>query len=58
MPLSNEQWNAPSGGADFYEHQIPNSLRMASIPVVHHSSNGRLIQTFSSVIDSKFALLP
>ena len=27
MALSNEQWNAPSGGADFYDHQIANSVR-------------------------------
>jgi len=27
MALSNEQWNAPAGGADFYEHQIVSSLR-------------------------------
>ena len=27
MALSNEQWNAPAGGADFYEHQVANSVR-------------------------------
>ena len=27
MALSNEQWNAPSGGGNFYEYQIANSLR-------------------------------
>ena len=27
MALSNEQWNAPSGAADFYDHQIANSSR-------------------------------
>ena len=27
MALSNEQWNAPSAGGDFYEHQIANSCR-------------------------------
>jgi len=28
MALSNEQWNAPSGVDDFYEHQIANSIRV------------------------------
>ena len=27
MALSNEQWNAPSGGGDFYDYQIASSLR-------------------------------
>ena len=27
MALSNEQWNAPSAGGDFYDHQIVSSLR-------------------------------
>ena len=27
MALSNEQWNAPSAGGDFYDHQIASSLR-------------------------------
>jgi hypothetical protein len=27
MPLSNEQWNAPSGADNFYEHQISHSFR-------------------------------
>jgi len=27
MALSNEQWNAPSAGGNFYEYQIANSLR-------------------------------
>ena len=30
MALSNEQWNAPSGDADFYEHQIAHSCRFKS----------------------------
>ena len=27
MALSNEQWNAPSGVDDFYEHQISQSIK-------------------------------
>ena len=37
MALSNEQWNAPSGDADFYEHQIANSLRLDRATAAHLS---------------------
>jgi len=30
MALSNEQWNAPSGGGDFFDHQIAHSCRFKS----------------------------
>jgi len=52
MALSNEQWNAPSGGGDFYDHQIANSGRWdgaASKLVRDPSSSGNLqILTFST----------
>ena len=52
MALSNEQWNAPSGGGDFYDHQIANSCRWdgaASKLVRDPSSSGNLqILTFST----------
>ena len=37
-----------TGGADFYTHQIPNSVRMVA-PSSTSSSNARLTQTFSTV---------
>ena len=37
MALSNEQWNAPSGDADFYEHQISHSLRLDRLSSSHLS---------------------
>ena len=37
MALSIEQWNAPSGDADFYEHQIANSLRLDRATAAHLS---------------------
>ena len=30
MALSNEQWNAPSGGGDFFDHQIEHSIRVSN----------------------------
>ena len=49
MPLSNEQWNAPSGGGDFYSHQIANSCRFKS------ASSDSLSLTFGTSTDlSKF----
>jgi hypothetical protein len=49
MPLSNEQWNAPSAGGDFYEHQIANSCRFKS------ATSDSLSLTFGTSTDlSKF----
>ena len=49
--LNNSMWNVASGASNFYEHQIPNSLRVPATSSTS-SSNGRLTQTFGTV-DSK-----
>jgi len=49
--LNNSMWNVASGVSNFYEHQIPNSLRIPANSSTS-SSNGRLTQTFGTV-DSK-----
>ena len=49
--LNNSMWNVASGASNFYEHQIPNSLRIPATSSTS-SSNGRLTQTFGTV-DSK-----
>ena len=48
--FNNELWQKPTaaGAADFYTHQIPNSVRMSAQSSTS-SSNGRLTQTFSTV---------
>ena len=49
MALSNEQWNAPPAGGDFYEHQIANSCRFKS------ATSDALSLTFGTSTDlSKF----
>ena len=48
MALSNELWNAPPSGSNFYEHQIANSVRIPA-PSSTAANNGRLTQTFGTV---------
>ena len=56
MPLSNELWNAPPSGSNFYEHQIANSVRIPA-PSSTAANNGRLTQTFGTVDSNLYFVL-